>query len=211
MSKIDTSTYDLIKSERKEPKFNMQKGLYGYAKRYKNRKLFFTLILFGLILSDVMFSIIAFQTRKTWFVIIACVLAIPFARNLIDYFMAFKANPLRQEDYEETVEITNHYDKALYYDISITEESGVVFVPCLCVYNNNIIAYTPDVKLAKEREKIKKYIDMVNSAEEDRNYRIFVTEKISTFDKEISKLKNRSDETAEKDEETLGKLLSMGF
>ena len=89
MSKIDTSTYKQIKKERKlKNKKYYDKGEYGHSKRYKNIRMAFTLVLFMLILTDVVFSLIIFQTRKTLFVIIGCVMAIPFARNLIDFFMS---------------------------------------------------------------------------------------------------------------------------
>ena len=146
MSKIDTSTYKQIKKERKlKNKKYYDKGEYGHSKRYKNIRMAFTLVLFMLILTDVVFSLIIFQTRKTLFVIIGCVMAIPFARNLIDFFMALKADPLIKEEYEKVDALSKESGRKFLYDITITETEGVVYIPALAIYNNNIIAYTPKV------------------------------------------------------------------
>ena len=210
MSKIDTSTYKQIKKERKlKNKKYYDKGEYGHSKRYKNIRMTFTLVLFMLILTDVVFSLIIFQTRKTLFVIIGCVMAIPFARNLIDFFMSLKADPLSKEEYEKVAALSQESGRKILYDITITETEGVVYIPALAIYNNNIIAYTPKVTKPKDREKIKDYINEVNS--EGDNYRIFVTEKFATFSKEIGKLRDASSETLERDEYITLKLLSMGF
>ncbi len=210
MSKIDTSTYKQIKKERKlKNKKYYDKGEYGHSKRYKNIRMAFTLVLFMLILTDVVFSLIIFQTRKTLFVIIGCVMAIPFARNLIDFFMALKADPLSKEEYDKVDALSKETGRKFLYDITITETEGVVYIPALAIYNNNIIAYTPKVNKPKDREKIKVYINEVNS--EGDNYRIFVTEKFATFSKEIGKLRDASSETLERDEYITLKLLSMGF
>ena len=54
-------------------------------------------VCFLFILVDVIFSLIFFQTKKTLFVVIACVMAIPFAKNLIGYLMIIKYQPLDEE------------------------------------------------------------------------------------------------------------------
>jgi hypothetical protein len=136
-------------------------------------------------------------------------MAIPFARNLIDFFMALKADPLSKEEYEKVDALSKETGRKFLYDITITETEGVVYIPALAIYNNNIIAYTPKVTKPKDREKIKDYINEVNS--EGDNYRIFVTEKFATFSKEIGKLRDASSETLERDEYITLKLLSMGF
>ena len=85
----------------------------------------------------------------------------------------------------------------------------MVYIPCLTVYNNNIIAYVPDSKDTKEREKIRSFIAPVN--DEGTNYRIFVTEKEGTFEKEIKKLRDADAETVLEDKKIIERLLSMGF
>lgn len=207
--KIDNSTYKAIKQEReynKKPHYS--KGEYGHARANKNRKLLLTIVLFLMILSDVLISLIVFQTRKTWFIIIGCVMAIPFARNIIDFYMALKSTPLSDELYKKTDELSKNQGKSFLYDISITDTDGMIFIPCMCIENNNIIAFTPDAGDSKQREKIKSYINTAN-VELSCSYRIFVTERFDTFSKEIKKLNPA--ETEVQDDKMKDKILSMGF
>ena len=211
MDKIDNSTYLQIKKDKKQKNRSAKgKGMYGHSKHYRNSRLIMVIFILALIVSDVVFSIVVFHTRKTLFVIVACVLSIPFARNLIDLFMSFKAKPLDLDEYKETQEISKLTEISLLYDITITDTDGIVYIPCLAVYNNNIICYTPDEKTAKDREKIKKYISDVNNISKT-NYRIFVTEKRETFKKELRKLHAPDDATAKSDEKVMENLLGMGF
>ena len=196
-----------MKSSKKK---NYSKGKYGHSKHYRNIRLAVALFLLVLIVSDVVFSIMVFHTRKTLFVVVACILSIPFARNVIDVFMALKAKPLSKKEYEETQELSDKTGVGLLYDITVTETEGVIYVPCLAVYNNSIICYTPDEKDTKKREKIKQYISEVNQLS-GTNYRIFVTEKYSTFSKEIKKLHEPDKATMKTDKKVTEKLLGMGF
>ena len=86
----------------------------------------------------------------------------------------------------------------------------MIYVPCLTVYNNNIICYTPEVGEVKDREKVKKYISEVNDMS-STNYRIFVTEKYSTFTRELKKLHEPDDKTKRTDKKVKETLLGMGF
>jgi hypothetical protein len=79
----------------------------------------------------------------------------------------------------------------------------------MVIYNNNILCYTPEVKDAKTREKIKTSLGSVNV--DDTNYRIFITEKYQTFEKEVTKLRDADDQTLEMDSEVELKILSMGI
>ena len=124
--------------------------------------------------------------------------------------MALKAKPLAKDEYDKTVKLSKETGIPLLYDISVTETDGVIYVPCLTVYNNNIICYTPEVGEVKDREKVKKYISEVNDMS-STNYRIFVTEKYSTFTKELKKLHEPDDKTKRTDKKVKETLLGMGF
>ena len=87
-------------------KKDYSKGKYGHSKHYRNKRLFMTLLILAFIVFDVVFSLVVFHTRKTLFVIVACIMSIPFARNLIDLFMTLKAKPLDKESYMETVKLS---------------------------------------------------------------------------------------------------------
>lgn len=212
--KIDTSTYKEINRAKKQKEKNKNvgkfaKGKYGHSRNYRIYRLVLALILLILILADVVISIIFFHTRKTVFIVFACLLAIPFARNIVDVIMTFKAKPLSNEEYEKTKELSDRTSRDFLYDISITEEDGMYYIPCMVIYNNNILCYTPEVKDTKTREKIKTSLGSVNV--DDTNYRIFITEKYQTFEKEVTKLRDADDQTLEMDSKVELKILSMGI
>ena len=219
MTKIDNSTFKAIKKDKKEAERYKKssfgtKGCYGHSKKYKNTKLILVLVIFAFILSDVMISLILFQTRKTWFIVFGCVLSIPFARNIIDFVMALKAEPLSREDYEIVNSIEKSTGKSFLYDISITDTEGLVYVPCMMVCNNNIAAFVPSAKESSKREKIKKYIAEANTlenCEKTLNFRVVVTENIKTFEKEVKKIKLPDEENKKIDDEMKDRILSMGF
>ena len=216
MTKIDNSTYKAIKREKTwndsflahigEP----ESGTYGRMKKRIYIRIFMIIILFAIILADVLISVLVFKTRKTWFVILGCVMSIPFARNLIDLYMTLKCKPLDASTKDKVDEIASSTGRKVDFDISITDEDGVAFLPAVCIYNNNIIAFTPDEKDVKKREKIKDYIGMVNS-DPDISCRIFVTENISTFKKELGRLREADAETLKADEIIRETLFSLGF
>ena len=213
-TKIDTSTYKEINKAKKQKDRDKNmgkyaKGTYGHSIHYRNYRLIMAAIILLFILADVFVSILVFHTRKTVFIIIACILAIPFARNLVDVFMTLKAKPLNKEEYEKTKQLSEKTGKPLLYDLSITQEEGMYYIPCAAVYNNNIIAYTPEIKEAKVREKIKGYL--VDANTDDSSYRIYITDKYQTFEKEIEKLREADEETAAIDDEVTYRLLSMGI
>ena len=214
--KIDNSTYMAIKKDkkrknRKPSRFEMSElGSYGRIRKKRNIKLVMVIFLLLLILADVLFSIIVFHTRKTWFIIIACVMSIPFARNIIDFVMCLRCKSLDNDTYKAVNEVSDETGRKIIYDLPITDEDGLIFVPAACVYNNNIIAFTPDEKDAKKREKIKKYINMVNDSD-DRQCRIFVTDNLNTFKKEISRIKDSEGASDRDDELTMDRLYSLGF
>ena len=219
MTKIDNSTFKAIKKDKKEKERLKKssfgdKGCYGHSKKYKNYKMILVLVIFVFILSDVMISLILFQTRKTWFIVFGCILSIPFARNLIDFVMALKATPLDAEEYKAVSGLESETGKDFLYDITITETDGMEYIPCMMVCNNNIIAFTPKVNESSGREKIKKYISNANTLEgsgSTMNYRIVVTENIKTFEKEVKKIKLPSADEKRYDDEMKDRILSMGF
>ena len=213
MNKIDDTTYKMIKEDRKQShkkRSGKNKGSYGYIKKRKLSRLIITFAIFLVILADVLFSLIIFQTRKTWFIIIACVMSIPFARNLIDYVMCLRCHPLDKDTYEEVEGLFKDSGRPVYYDISITDEDGLVFIPAAVIYNNNIIAFTPDKKETSEREKIKKYISMIK--EKELSPRIVVTDNINTLKKEVFRIKEiEKQESLNLDTEIRESLFDMGF
>ena len=211
MAKLDNSTYKEIKNSRKlKEESRFEKGRYGHWKYYRNIRLLFAGIILAVIIASVILSLAIFHTKKTVFIIIACIMAIPFARNVTDLFIVFKAKALSSDDHKELEEIASAAGHSLNYDLSITEEDGVLYIPCALIASNNIIAYTPEETDARKRENIKKALEEVNSRT-DQKYRIFVTEKKSTFIKEIKKIRTLDEDDKAVDNLIKLELFSMGI
>lgn len=187
--------------------FNLDKGEFGYAKRYKNRQILFMFLLFLFILSDVLVSILYFNTRKTWLIIIACVLSIPFARNFVNYLLIIKAKPLNDKEHKIADELSEKYGFIMAYDISVTDSEGLLFYPCLTVYNNNVIAYVNDLS-----SKEKKYTDYLKKCyQEGLKPRVAVVDSFEKFEKEIERLNPPKDAQRKQDLLIAKKLLTLGL
>lgn len=144
MSKKDPGEKNIVKNNDKRKKPN--KGEYGYAARYKNRKIILTLICFCCIVIDVMIGLIMFQTRATLFTIVACVMSLPFAKNLIGYIMVVKFKPLTEEQHEKAVSMGRNEDALMCYDISISDTEKMYFFPCVAIFGNNVIGLAQAMK-----------------------------------------------------------------
>ena len=137
---------NMSSDNKKEKSKKPQKGEYGYAKRYKNRKIIITFICFCCILADVLIGLIMFQTRATLFTIMACVMSLPFAKNLIGYIMVVKFKPLTQSEYEKVVKIGETEHALICYDISVSDTEKIYFFPCIAIYGNNVVGLAQAMK-----------------------------------------------------------------
>ena len=186
---------------------DLDKGEYGYARRYKNRQILLMFVIFSLILSDVLVSLLIFNTRKTWLIIIACIMSIPFARNFVNYLLIIKAKPLNDKEHKIADELSEKHGFIMAYDISVTDSEGLLFYPCLTVYNNNIIAYVNDLS-----GKEKKYTDYLKKCyEEGLKPRVCVVDSFEKFEKEIERLNSQKDSQKKQDLEIAKKLLTLGL
>ncbi len=187
---------------------NLRKGHYGHLKRYKLIKLAIIFICFLFILTDVVFSLIVFQTRRTLFIVIAAVMSIPFAKNFVSYLLSLKCKPLSKDEYEKTEKISENHSLNLLYDISVTDDD-VKFFPVAAIINNGIVAYRPEASDTAEKKQSTEYLENVFSDSKDK-VRICIVDNIDGFDKEIGRLKKASKEIKQS-EKLRTKLLEAGF
>lgn len=194
---------------------NVPKGEYGHSKSYMKRRLLMTLICLLIIVVLVVLSIIIFHTRKSWLVILACVAAIPFARNLIDFAMALRAKPLSENDHAKFEELHESVPNSTFlYDITVTDTDGMIYIPCVAVYNNNIIAYVPDNITDRKKVKIpeNKAVKFLELAKKDGlNPRICVVRTYDKMKKEFDKLSAPKEEQLKEDERIAFSVITLGF
>ncbi|MBR6217399.1 MAG: hypothetical protein IKQ63_02635 [Eubacterium sp.] len=119
-------------------KKHIDKGDYGYAKKYKNRRIIFTMLCFICILADILIGLIMFQSRKTLFTVVACVMALPFAKNLIGYIMVVGFKPLTEKEHETTEKLAAEHGLKFYYDISASDQERMLFYPCVAVVGKSV-------------------------------------------------------------------------
>jgi len=167
------------------------------------------IICFVFILGDVLFSLIFFQTKKTLFVIIAAVMSIPFAKNLIGYLMAIKYRPLTEEEHQEAEAIAAKHEMAMAYDVSVTDTEGILFYPCVAVYNNNIIALQQQGQNQKKKDSVA-YLKKVQERV-DSKPRVVVVDSLKEIDRELSRLNPPKDEQKREDLILAERLLELGL
>ena len=185
------------------------KGNYGYTKSLKRRRMLLMLACFVFIMADVLVSLIFFQTKKTLFVILACVMAIPFAKNLIGYLMVIKCEPLSKEDYEKAEEIARERDTIFAYDISVTASEGVLFYPCVAVYNNNVIGLLQPGQNQKKKDAVN-YLKMVQQGTPTKP-RVVVVDSLKEMKRELDRLNPPKEDQIQADIRIAERLLELGF
>lgn len=186
---------------------DLNKGSYGYLKRYRRRQLLLMFLIACFIIADVVISLLVFKTRKTWFIVLGTVMSIPFARNMVNYIMIIKAKALSKEEYEKAEELSEKYHFVMAYDISVTGSEGLIFYPCLTVFNNNIIAYVPAE--SDKNSRAASYLKKCHT--DDLKPRVCIVDSFEKFEKEISKIKVPKESQKKEDLRIAAKILTLGL
>ncbi len=185
------------------------KGNYGYAKSLKRKRMLLMLLCFAFILADVLISLVFFQTKKTLFVVLACIMSIPFAKNLIGYLMVIRCEPLSAADYKEAEEIAAKKETIFAYDISITDTDGVLFYPCVAVYNNNVIGLLQPGQNQKKKDAVT-YLKKVQEGPPTKP-RVVVVESLKDMSRELDRLTPPKEDQARYDVQIAERLMELGF
>jgi len=185
------------------------KGNYGYAKSLKRRRLLLMLACFAFILADVIISLVFFQTKKTLFVVVACVMAIPFAKNLIGYLMVIRCEPLTPEEHEAAEKIAEERGFEMAYDISVTATEGVLFYPCVAIYNNNVIGLLQQGQNQKKKDAVE-YLKMVQQGPPTKP-RVVVVDSLKDMKRELDRLNPPKEDQIHADVKIAERLMELGF
>ncbi len=185
------------------------KGNYGYAKGLKRKRMLLMLVCFAFILADVLISLIFFQTKKTLFVVLACIMAIPFAKNLIGYLMLIRYEPLTPEEHEEAIRLEEKRGTSFAYDVSITDTEGVLFYPCVAVYNNNVIG----LRQAGQSERKKDSVTYLKKVQEGppTKPRVVVVDSLKDLGRELDRLNPPKEDQIHADLLIAERLMELGF
>ena len=187
----------------------MSKGNYGYAKSLKRRRLLLMFLCFLFIVADVVSSLVFFQTKKTLFVVLACIMSIPFAKNLIGYLMVIRCEPLSEEDHEKAEEIAGERETVFAYDISVTDTEGALFYPCVAVYNNNVIGLVQKNQNFRKKDAVT-FLKKVQEGVPTKP-RVVVVDSLKELKRELDRLNPPKEDQVDADVKIAERLLELGF
>ena len=185
------------------------KGNYGYARKLKRKRLLLMLACFLFILTDVIISLVFFQTRTTLFVVLAAVMSIPFAKNLIGYLMLIKYEPLTEEEHTEAEKIAEERGMTMAYDISVTDSEGVLFYPCVAIYNNNVIGLLQAGQNTKKKDAVA-YLKKVQEGSPTKP-RVVVVESLKEMKRELDRLNPPKEDQIQADVKIAERLMELGY
>ena len=186
-----------------------EKGNYGYARGLKRKRMLLMLACFAFIMVDVIISLVFFQTRKTLFVVLAAIMSIPFAKNLIGYLMVIRYEPLTEEEHAEAERIAEERGTTLAYDISVTDSEGVLFYPCVAVYNNNVIGLLQSGQNTKKKDAVT-YLKKVQDGPPTKP-RVVVVGSLKEMKRELDRLNPPKEDQIRADVKIAERLLELGF
>ena len=185
------------------------KGNYGYIRGLKRRRMLLMLACFAFILADVIISLVFFQTRKTLFIILAAVMSIPFAKNLIGYLMVIKYEPLTEEEHGEAEKLAEAYDTTFAYDISVTRSEGVLFYPCVAIYNNNVIGLLQSGQNTGKKDATE-YLKLVQEGIAAKP-RVVVVDSLKDMKRELDRLNPPKEDQLRADIKIAERLMELGY
>lgn len=198
-------------AKRNKNTLHYEKGKYGHIKYYRLRRIIIGSIILACILADLFISLHVLHTRKTLFLVAACVIAIPFARNIVDLIMTIKIKPLKREEYEKVHEISKSSKIPFLYDITITDTDGVEFYPVVSIYNNNVVAFSRSAMDTPSTRRAERFMADINEDARSKA-RIVICSDLKKFEKEVKKLSApKDDKQPFYDKKMREKLITMGF
>lgn len=166
----------------------MQKGTKGYLKEYKKRQLIKTGIAFAIIIAIVVAALLLEHTTKTVIIVAAIIGALPASKMLVGFIVVA---PFSSYDGERVTKEQRKFGREMF-DLAISTEEKIIFVPYLFMTEDKIFAY---VKPGKdfEKNKFKRYLQNWMKGES-------LYFKVSIFEDEKSMIREVKNELARNEE-----------
>ena len=190
----------------------MDKGQHGYMNRHKRNVLISIIILGLFVIAGVFFTVAMFDTRKTVFIIIPILVALPLAKQLVAYIMCAGFKELNDEEYSKLKKIDYFDDPSLVYDVSISRYEGIVYFPVAVIRDGRMLFYYNGrfgKKIADETA-LKKIISEA-FADQKKSYVPIVTTDIDTFVAKAGRIKSPSEDFIASDEKMRNRLFELGI
>lgn len=190
----------------------MDKGQYGYMNRYK-RNLLISIISLGLlVIIGVFVTVLMFGTKKSVFIVIPILIALPFAKQIIGYLMCANFRELDEDEYAQIKERVTYFgDEAIVYDVSISRYEGMTYFPVAVIRDGRILVfYRPRWNRKIPDENTLKKVIQTAFEDQKKQYVVVTTTKLDDFIERANKIKAPGDELAATDVKYRERLFELG-
>lgn len=189
----------------------MDKGQYGYIRRYRRNKWISIIILGVVIIIGVIISLVRFGTTKSIIIVLPILTALPFAKQIVSVILIRNFKPLSTNELEKVKAGINSYsEENVLYDISVSRYEGIRFFPVVMVKDGRMLVYYPD--RSKKRVNLTDLkAELMSSFEKEKNpYIIIVTENLDDFIKKANTIKEADETFRAKDKKMIERLFELG-
>lgn len=190
----------------------MDKGQYGYIKKYRKKIIISIIVLGILILAGVIVSLALFKTTKTLIILLPILISLPFAKQIVALIMCSKFRPLTEKEHAY-LENQIHYENrdGLLYDISISRYEGMIFFPAVIVRDGRMLFLyqTPFQKKIPNAEFLKKEIQRAFENVK-QPYVVMTATTPEEFVKKANTIKEPDEAYVEKDKSMRQTLFELG-
>lgn len=191
----------------------MEKGTYGYIRRYRKKQIFYVIILGIVIITGVALSIGLYHTTKTMLILLPILTSLPFAKQLVGLILCADMVPLTEEEYRKVTEEISYGKKSgILYDLSISQYEGILFFPAVIVRDGRLLFLYRGKwgKRFSSKEALKKYLKTILETEK-HPYVILVATDIDEFINKAGQIKEPDEETGKRDAGMRKRLFELGI
>ena len=180
----------------------MEKGQHGYMNRHKRNVLISIIVLGLFVIAGVFFTVAMFDTRKTVFIVIPILVALPLAKQLVAYIMCAGFKELTKDEYAKLEKLSYFGDPSLVYDVSISRYEGIVYFPAAVIRDGRMLFYYN----GGYGKKI-----ITEALADQKKYVVIIATDIDGFVAKAEKIKAPSDEFVGADEKIRNRLYELGI
>lgn len=190
----------------------MEKGQFGYIKKYKKKLVISIVLLAMIIITGVAISLVMYKTTKTLIILIPILTSLPFAKQLVGLILCAGFQPLTKEEKQEIDnKISYSASEALLYDVSISRYEGMIFFPAVVVRDGRMLfLYNGEFKKKLSSvEELKQIITQCFESQK-KKYVLMVATDLEDFIKKAQTIKEPDDEYRARDKKMREKLFELG-
>ena len=189
----------------------MDKGQHGYMNRHKRNVLISIIVLGLFVIAGVFFTVMMFDTRKTIFIVIPILVALPLAKQIVAYIMCAGFRELTDDEYSRLSGIEYFGDRSIVYDVSVSRYEGIVYFPVAVVRDGRMLFYYNGAfgKKIADEAALKKVI--ADAFADQKKYVVVIATDLDSFVAKANRIKAPSEEFISTDEKMRNRLFELGI